>query len=147
MFPWILLGASIIHITWGVALIVHPQVSRLLILLGNDRALTLSNSTELLGALYILFSLLALWGLVNEKRYNRNNIIMLLFPQYLMLILTFLSDVYILLTGHYQNNNFDFWDGLVILISMITVSFLHTCAILERYYFKWQIISYPSRRS
>lgn len=147
MFPWILLAASCIHIGWGVALIANPDSSRLLVLLGNDRVLNLFDSPELLAAILIGFSLSALWGLTHEKSFTRNRVVALLFPQYLLLIVTFISDVWVLVSGHYQTAQFNFWDGLVILVSMITVSLLHTIAILERYYFRWQIISYPSQHS
>ncbi len=134
--PWILYLAIWIHLCFGISLIGNSQVSTLAVLTGINIATENDINHILLGFTLILFALSAICGLIIEKRIGRKAFFFV-FPQYCILIIAIISDVYTLYSGRVMGREVDFWLLFSVLNIMIGLGFFHSCAILERYYFKW----------
>lgn len=129
-----------VHTGLGIAIIADNRASAVLILVGLDRMTKSLNLTEM-GILLISFSMLACLGLTSEERLSRKFVIALLFPQYVLLIASFMSNVW-LIAGGYENAAGQHVPTSVVFSALWTAmvgAILHTLGIVERYFWKWNI--------
>lgn len=134
--PWIIWWATGVHLILGIALVLHPASERLSVLLGLRGFIDLIGA-QAFGGLLILISAWAVAGILREAVIRRHWIIIHLFPQYFLVIAAFLSNALILVAGEYEGQPFNFWTGLIGLWPTILASGLHTFAVIERYFIRW----------
>ena len=134
--PWILWWATGVHIILGIALLLHPEAGRLAVLLGLREVIG-GIGTSAMGLILIAVSVWTMFGILREAILPRRWIIAHLFPQYVLVIISLLTNVFILVDGEYMGRPFNFWAGLVGLWPALLGSLLHTFAVLERYFIRW----------
>lgn len=136
--PWILILAIWVHICFGIALIANEEVSRIAILAGIN---TITDPQlvdhTLTGLIIITFALMASLALIFDKSFGRNISICLMFPQYAVLLMAVVTDIYVLITREVSNREVNFWTLFSALNIMIGLGILHTGAVLERYWRRW----------
>lgn len=137
-YPLILWWATIVHVGLGTAILIDNRASAVLLLVGLQNVAIHLGATEI-GIILILFSFMAAFGLFMEHKLSRALIIALLFPQYVLLIACFLSDIWIFVDG-YENSSGNQIPRAIIFAALWPVmagAILHTVGIVERYFWKW----------
>lgn len=130
--------ASWVHFCFGLSLIMNPdEVSRIAVVAGINTITETGMAPELLGRFLIIFSLLSLFALSMERRIGRWWAITLIFPQYTLLFIALLTDIYILYDGHVMEREVNFWVLWAIIPIVMGMAVLHTIAIFERYGRRW----------
>lgn len=139
--PYMLWAAVGLHSIIGTALIFSEQAVRFLVLSGLNILFEIeangSHQAQVLGGSLVAISALAAFGLVQEKRLPRWAVLALLLPQYLVLLLSFVSTLYVIADGDYRGNEFDRLAALSALSATLVIAFLHTAQILDRYALRW----------
>lgn len=136
--PLVMILASWIHFCFGLALSQNPdEVSRIAVIAGINIMTEFGIPADLLGQFVMFFSVLALVSFLIEERAGRTVAIALVFPQYTLLFIAFLSDLYILYDSKVMGRDVDFWVLFSILPIMMGLAVVHTIAIFERYGRRW----------
>lgn len=138
--PWSIWWAIIVHFVVGLVLLIEPDSARAIALSGLHHILELGVSNQELGYSLMAFSVLAAYGVLSERMYNRWVLVALLFPQYAMMFIAFLSITYVLTledlksaTGQPVSRLL----ALAVLVYALAGSICHTGTIIERYFVRW----------
>jgi len=135
--PWMLLWASCMHIGWGYILYAHNELAQIAVFGGLQFFLDIGISVNLLSFSLIFVSLLAIYALFKEAQLPRLINIALLLPQYFVLIVALISDIYIFIAGEYDGRIFDRALIFAVLWPLVAAAGLHTLALWERMRIKW----------
>lgn len=136
--PYMLWAAVGMHTAIGMSLIASPDtVNRLLVLSGLNMAGTNAETAPWFGLLLLGVSAFAAAGLIKEDVLPRWAVLAALTPQYLILLASLVSDLWIIADGTFNGNPFDRWAAIAVLCPVIVVALLHTMQILDRYALRW----------
>lgn len=136
--PLILWWATLVHFGLGVAVLLDNQASVVLIIVGLQDV-TKPFTPSGTGILLITFATIAALGLIFEERLSRKSVIASLFPQYVLLIASFISNSFLIIGG-YQNSSGNEIPTSVLFCALwapMVGAILHTFGIVERYFWKW----------
>lgn len=136
--PWMLWWAVGLHLVWAFVLVAFPETATLAVIVGLHPFLELGLTPDLVGIALFVAAALAGLGLVLETRIGLQATLAFLAPQYLILVIAFVSDVYLFVAGEYQGRRIDRETILVILWPLAWGALLHTLAILDRYLLRWR---------
>jgi hypothetical protein len=131
--PYIIWWAIIVHVAWGIALISDPSIAPVAILVGLHWILGLGVQAPMLGGILIGAALLAMWSLVADTRLANHVSLLLLLPQYALLVAAFISDAQSVGSGVVDGNDVDRLLLLVVLCPVMIAAVLHSVAIIERH--------------
>jgi len=131
--PYIIWWAILVHITWGIALIIEPAIAPLAILVGLHWILALGISETITGITLITAAILAACSMMLGNRLSRQNSLLMLLPQYSILIAAFISDLQSIITGNVAGREVDHLVLFTVLAPLLIAAILHTIAIIERY--------------
>lgn len=135
--PWMLLWVAIIHIGWAVTLQLSDRVETLLVFGGLDPFVEAGLSPMGLSILLLIVSVMALIGLFNENKLTRTRLILLLLPQYVLVIISLISDLWLMVHGAADQGVQDRALIYALLQTYIVGSVFHTGSIFERYFLRW----------
>src|SRR5438045_8279782 len=99
--------ALAVHAAWGVALIINPSTLRLVILVGLHWFTKLGVGGPLLGAILIVAAVVAAIGLFAGKRVSNSVGLLLLMPQYALLLAAFVADAQSIVSGQVDDRPLD----------------------------------------
>ena len=141
--PLILWLASMVHVGLGVAILLDNRAVDVLIIVGLQEV-TQSLSPNQTGVMLILVSILSAMGLLYEYKLSRTVIILVMMPQYFLLIASLISDVGIIISGYRNSSGTQIPIAVTFsaLWTIMSISILHTLGILERYFWKWNSASH-----
>lgn len=131
--PWIIWLAIVVHIAWGYALLVDPSIAPVVILVGLHWVLALGINAQVLGVLLIVAATLAAVGLVEDHRFSNRTALLMLMPQYALLLAAFFSDAQSVWTGYAGDREIDRLLLFTVLVTVMAMAVLHSAAIVERH--------------
>lgn len=132
---WIIYWAVAVHTVWGVALLLDPNVAKIVILVGLHEFVKAGVPEWVLGTGLILVSALALIGLLSSRIQSRNTSLCLLMPQYAVLMTSLFSDLWTVLAGLNSATGTAVSRPilLIVLWPVMAAAILHSIAIVERH--------------
>lgn len=130
---YILWWAIGVHAVWGVALLIDPGAGPLVILVGLHWMVAIGVTDGPLGGVLLAAAILASISLVQEERFSNRVALLLLMPQYMLLVGAMLADSWTIATGSIAGRDYDRIILLVALWPMIIGGILHSGAIIERH--------------
>lgn len=143
--PWMLWWIVGVHLSWGIALVVHPKTLDALVLIGVDWITGWGLSAWLIGGLLITVSAMAAVGLLAEPTLRREPtpaslwlLVGLLCPQYFVVLAAMISDLNLIAEGSFNGRDVDRWLLLGALAPVVWGALFHTASILERYVIGWK---------
>lgn len=122
-----------VHLAWGVALIVDPAVGPAAILVGLHWVIALGISGQLLGMFLIVAALLAAVSLLYTSRLSNIEALVMLLPQYALLVAAFVSDAQSIANGILLDKPIDRLLLFTALFPVMLAALLHSAAIIERH--------------
>ena len=131
--PWIIWWAIALHLAWGFALIANSSVFPLAIFVGLHWVRPLGIGAVTVGVLLITAALAAASGLLLDTRISRRSGLLLLMPQYAILLAAFVSDTQTVVTGFVDGREIDRVILFVVLWPVMIAAVLHSLAIVERH--------------
>ncbi len=130
--------AIAVHLGFGVCLIARPVLATVSIFVGLDRITnTLGLPSVWLGVILICAALVAALGLLLEDYIPPRVSLLMLGPQYVILIGALFSDVDTIRLGEVSGRSVDRVVLFALLWPIIIAAVLHSCAIYERYTHRW----------
>lgn len=132
-FPHIIWLAIIVHVAWGVALLVDPSIAPVVILVGLHWVMGLGVNAQVLGVLLLAAAALAAFGLIEEHRLSNRTELLMLMPQYALLLAALFSDVQTIWTGYVGDREIDRLLLFTVLVAVMAMAVLHSAAIVERH--------------
>lgn len=126
--------AILVHVAFGIALLINPGVSAAVILVGLHWLVRLGVEGPTLGIALLLAAGVALVSLVLDRRLSNRTALLLLMPQFALLVAAFISDVQSVVTGVLPDGRKV--DELVLFVALCPMMFaalLHSFAIVERH--------------
>lgn len=136
--PWMLLCVVAIHIGLGVSLQFDDSDSPIRNLVFGITGLYFfldELGPDLLSLVLISFAILAAIPSLTDR--SRTASWILAGPQYLLVLASLVSALWVLATGEYRETHVEFWPGFGALWTTICVSTFHTFALLERFGYGW----------
>lgn len=131
--PYMIWWAILVHLAWGIALILDPSVAPVAILLGLHWILTLGVTGVTLGLLLLAAALLATWSLLAGRRLSNTMSLLLLMPQYALLVAALIADAQSTVTGDVDGREIDRMLLFTVLCPVMIAALLHSAAIVERH--------------
>lgn len=125
--------AILVHLAWGIALIVDPGVLPIGILVGLHWLAALGLNGLLLGLMLIVAASVAAVGLMLGHRVPNYASLLMLMPQYALLIASFISDAQSCISGSVDGRDVDRIVLFVALWPIMVAAMLHSLAIIERH--------------
>lgn len=131
--PYIIWWAILVHIVWGTVLLIDPSIAPLVILVGLHWILALGVPIATVGCVLIAAAILSTIGLVLDNKLSRRTGLLLLMPQYTILIAAFISDLQSIVIGQVSGREVDHLILFTVLAPILIAALLHSLAIIERY--------------
>lgn len=131
---YIIWWAIFVHLAWGSALMLDPGIVPVVILVGLHWIVALGLSGPSLGLLLVVAAIAAAISLILDRRQISNTkALLLLLPQYALLVAAFVSDTQSVLTGQVAGQQVDRLLLFTVLWPVMVAALLHTLAIIQRH--------------
>lgn len=134
--PIMILCSGSIHITFGICLLWHAEVGRLLAFVGLDKFAGFWHLGRYdLAAVLIAFGLISFIGVSLEKRIDLRFCMAMVLPQYIVMLWSLISDSIVIVKGPISATGQPIHPAVavVILCAIGWVAIWHTYAFVERY--------------
>jgi hypothetical protein len=131
--PWMIWWAIAVHVEWGCALILDPGIVPIIILVGLHWIIALGVSGAILGVVLVAAALVAAAGMLIDTRVSNRIGLLLLLPQYALLVAAFVSDSQSIITGMVDGRAIDRLLLFTALWPVMIAALLHSAAIVERH--------------
>lgn len=131
--PYIIWWAIAVHVAWGVGLFFDPTLRSIAILGGLHWLIAFGISEQLLGTVLVVAACAAAAGLLLGHRLSNGPALLLLLPQYALLVASVVSDAQSIITGTIGDRPIDRTLLFTALWPVIVAGLLHTIAISERH--------------
>lgn len=132
--PYIIWWAIAVHIAWGIALIIDPSVTPVVILVGLHWVIARGVEGPSLGVALLLAASFALVSLLAGKRLSNAVSFILLMPQYGLLLAALFSDTLSIYAGEVGGGRQV--DRMLLFTALwptMIAGVLHSLAIIERH--------------
>lgn len=134
-YPYMIFFTAGIHINTGLFMTLDARVGNLLPFFGLKELSSLGLTTFGLGVALMVVGALACVALILEPRLKLRIALLLLLPQYGLMVAAFLSDAWLLINGATSSSGnpvaFTILEPLVFIIMFAAL--LHTLSIIERF--------------
>lgn len=131
--PWIIVWAIAVHLAWGCALMLDPGIVPIVILVGLHWIIALGVTGPILGAVLVAAAILAAVGLLLDSRISSRMSLLMLMPQYALLVAALVSDAQSVVTGLVDGRPIDRVLLFTALWPVMIAAVLHSAAIVERH--------------
>lgn len=132
--PYIIWWAIAVHFAWGIALLLDPAVTPVVILVGLHWIIAFGIDGPTLGLLLLIAAAPATISLVAGMRLSNLVSFLLLMPQYALLVAAFVSDAQSITTGLVAGREVDRLVLFIALWPTMIAAALHSLAIVERHW-------------